>query len=97
MTLTNNSAENITLTAVETAACGRTELHISTMTDGVMSMRPMSDGIDVPAGETVTLEPGGLHVMCLDKPSALEAGDEAQLHLRFEGADDVMISAEIKE
>lgn len=97
MTIANDSAETVTLTAVDTTACGRTELHISTMTDGVMSMRPMSDGIEIPAGEAVALEPGGLHVMCLDKPNALITDEEHRLTLHFDGADSVEISAEIKE
>ena len=97
MTITNDSAETVTLTAVDTIACGVTELHKSTMQDGVMSMRPMSDGIEIPAGETVAFEPGGLHVMCLDKPAELLVGEAHALTLHFDGVERLEISAEIRE
>jgi copper(I)-binding protein len=31
--------------------------------DGIMKMRPLPDRIEIPAGETVELKPGDLHVM----------------------------------
>jgi hypothetical protein len=51
------------------------ELHTHTMVDGVMKMREV-DGIDLPQGETVTLEPGGLHLMMFGF-----ANDEAQTEI----------------
>lgn len=42
---------------------------------GAMTMRAVNQ-IDLPAGEQVTLEPGGLHVMLLDLAGPLEADDE---------------------
>ena len=41
-------------------------------TDGVASMAAMPDGVSIPAGETVTLEPGGLHVMFTGLASPLK-------------------------
>ena len=43
----------------------KTELHLMEMDNGVMKMRPVEDGIDIPAGKTIHLAPGGYHVMLI--------------------------------
>ena len=78
-------------------ACQTIELHETAMSDGVMSMRQLPEGISVPAGTTVSLEPGGLHVMCIGLTSALVDGESAQVELEFENSGIVTVSAEIRE
>lgn len=51
--------------------------------------------IELPAGETVSLEPGGLHIMMLDLPEPLESGDSFELTLDFETADDQVITVTV--
>lgn len=69
------------------------------MGDGEMAMvmREMAGGLPLPAGETVTLQPGGYHVMLLDIAEPLEAGDEIELTLDFESADDLTLTVEVAE
>jgi copper(I)-binding protein len=71
----------------------------SDMTDstaaGMMAMRPVSQ-IDVPAGETVALEPGGYHVMLLELVAPLQTGDAVQLTLTFEDGTTQTVSAEVR-
>ena len=43
----------------------KTELHLMEMDNGVMRMRPIEGGIDLPAGKTIHLAPGGYHVMLI--------------------------------
>jgi copper(I)-binding protein len=86
-----------TLVAVATDACGMTQLHETTMTDGSMSMSEVDGGIAIPAGEGVTLEPGGLHVMCMNVTEPLEVGDTVDLELEFAEAGTVAVTAEIRE
>ena len=86
-----------TLVSAESPACGMVELHESQMTDGVMSMQHLPEGIPVPAGETVSLEPGGLHVMCMNVTEALVEGETADILLRFENSGEVSVSAEIRQ
>jgi hypothetical protein len=64
----------------------------SSTTTPMMEMVPV-DRIDVPAGEVVSLEPGGLHLMMLDLVEPLAAGDELELTLTFEVAGDVVVNA----
>ncbi|HFQ94083.1 MAG TPA: copper chaperone PCu(A)C [Anaerolineae bacterium] len=79
--------------------CGATELHeMYDKGNDVMGMRPVPGGvIDIPAGETVELKVGGLHVMCIDKDRALEIGEEIPIKLTFANAGDMQVTAEIRE
>jgi copper(I)-binding protein len=60
-------------------------------TTPMMEMVPV-DRIDVPAGESVSLEPGGLHIMLLGLVEPLAVGDELELTLTFEVAGDVVVT-----
>lgn len=62
----------------------------------MMQMQPVED-IPVPAGETVSLEPGGLHIMMLDLVEPLEVGTTIEITLTFEQAGDVVVTAEVRD
>ncbi|MBI5030879.1 MAG: copper chaperone PCu(A)C [Chloroflexi bacterium] len=98
MTIRNPGAQADQLTAVKTSACAMTELHESFMgADGVMGMRPVTGGkIEVPAGGSVELKAGGLHVMCMSKKVALDPGVKVQATLTFAKAGDKTIDIEIR-
>jgi copper(I)-binding protein len=73
------------------------ELHETTMTDGVMKMEKLESGIEVAAGDSVELKPGGLHVMFMNIKRDLVPGDEVTLVLRFESGVEQTIVAEVRE
>ncbi|MGA1074407.1 MAG: copper chaperone PCu(A)C [Ilumatobacteraceae bacterium] len=62
-----------------------------------MTMQEMTDGLALPAGETVVLEPGGYHIMLLDLAEPLEVGDEVELTLDLGTADDITLTVEVAE
>ena len=62
---------------------------------GMMTMTPV-DRIELPAGETVSLEPGGYHVMLLELAVPLEAGSTVTLTLSFERAPEQTVDAEVR-
>ncbi|MGA1051031.1 MAG: copper chaperone PCu(A)C [Ilumatobacteraceae bacterium] len=62
-----------------------------------MTMQEMTDGLTLPAGETVVLEPGGYHIMLLDLAEPLEVGDEVELTLDLGTADDITLTVEVAE
>jgi copper(I)-binding protein len=73
------------------------ELHETTAdASGMAAMHPV-DRLDVPAGATVTLEPGGYHLMLMNPTEPLEVGATVEITLRFETAGDVTITAEIRQ
>jgi hypothetical protein len=59
LTIENSGADADRLLAVTSPAAGRIEFHSMSMENGTMIMRPVADGIEIPAGDTVTLAPGG--------------------------------------
>lgn len=68
------------------------EIHETEMTDtGVMKMRPLRDGLTIPAGDTVTLKPGGIHIMVMGLDAALAKGATLPLTLEFEKAGPIEI------
>jgi copper(I)-binding protein len=76
------------LLGASTFAAERVELHSMQMSGDVMRMRQV-EAIDVPAGATVDLVPGGLHLMLMGLRAPLRAGERVLLVLRFEKAGDV--------
>ena len=63
---------------------------------GEMTMREV-ESIALPAGETVSLQPGGYHVMLLDLPAPLELGQTFTLELTFEKAGTVPVEVTVAE
>ena len=59
-------------------------------------MQPV-DSIEIPAGESVELEPGGYHIMVLDLAADLVAGDTVEVTLTFDSGETQKVDAEVKE
>ena len=79
-----NSGGRDRLVSVEAKGIGQASLHQTSMDGGIMRMRALPDGIEIPARGRILLSPSGRHVMIqgLDRP--LVPGSEVQLKLRFE-------------
>ena len=80
---------------VDPGIAGTVQLHGMTMDGVVMRMRERADGIPLPAGETVTLEPGGLHLMFTRLPQGFADGSGFPATLVFEGAGEVTVVFEV--
>ena len=92
-TLTSPAAD--TLLGVSTPASRVAEVHEMTMDGGVMRMRELAGGLPLPAGQPVTLRPGGLHIMLVDLAAPLKAGDTVQLRLSFAHSAPVEVTARV--
>jgi periplasmic copper chaperone A len=79
-------ADRFLSVSVSSEIAGRTEIHEMAVTDGVMRMRPLANGVEVAPGMTAKFEPGGLHVMFLDLKRPLEKGERFKATLNFEKA-----------
>ena len=99
MMITNNADTDDALISASSPACGTVELHESFMNDeGAMAMQPVAGGqIVIPAGSSVELKQGGLHVMCINKLEDFAEGSELELTLQFENAGDLPLNVEIRE
>lgn len=95
LVLRNEGTEPDRLVAATTAASERVELHTHIREGDIIRMREV-DAIDLPAGETVTLEPGGLHVMLLGLRAPLVDGEQFTLALELERAGTIEIEVPVK-
>jgi copper(I)-binding protein len=85
-TVTNCGAAADRLVSGSSPVSERVELHSTTMTDGVMQMRPISEGVSIPPGETVAFAPGGNHAMLVNLKEPLKRGSSIPLALEFQRA-----------
>jgi copper(I)-binding protein len=97
MTIKNTSGSTDALLSATSPAAGMVELH-ETSTDGagMTGMHPVAR-LDIPAGSSVQLKPGGYHFMLMSLTGDLVAGKTIELDLVFEHAGKVVVMAEIRQ
>jgi copper(I)-binding protein len=95
VTLSNESGQPDRIVAAESPVAAKVELHTHMMDDGVMKMRPVA-AIDLAAGETMTMEPGGLHVMLLGLTAPLAEGASFPLTLILERSGSIHVEVAVK-
>jgi copper(I)-binding protein len=83
------------LLAASTDAAQTVDLHAMEIADGLMRMTPLSNGLEIPAGKTVILEPQGTHLMLVNLNHDLRAGDTYQITLTFEQAGDIELDVTV--
>ncbi|MBW7884393.1 MAG: copper chaperone PCu(A)C [Caldilineaceae bacterium] len=97
LTITNSGDAPDRLLGIETGIAAAAELHHTTMDqNGVMRMRPVTEGLEVPAGGQVRLEPGSYHVMLIDLQQNLSVGDRFPVVLHFERSRAVNVESEVR-
>ncbi|MFZ4406295.1 MAG: copper chaperone PCu(A)C [Paracraurococcus sp.] len=67
-----------------------TEIHTHVREGDILRMRPV-EAIEIPAGQTVTLQPGGFHLMLIGLKEPLIQGQAVPVTLRFERAGEVPV------
>lgn len=95
LTLTNTGAGEDRLVAASGAIAARIEIHETTVTDGVARMRPL-DGLLLPPGQTVALEPGGVHLMLIGLSAPLTEGESVPVTLTFEQAGEIEVELAVE-
>lgn len=86
MTLTNKGTAPDRISCVSDDASAQCQIHTMTMENGVMKMRPVEGGLEIKPGESVTLKPGGNHMMFLSLRHPLEQGGTVKATLKFDHA-----------
>lgn len=88
--------ESLRLVAVSTPVAGVAEVHQMTMDGDVMKMRAVEGGLELPAGKTVALTPGGYHVMLMDLKAPLTRDSTVPMTLVFKDARGAESKVELK-
>ena len=98
VTLKNAGTEADTLKSASSPDAAMVEVHEHIHDDnGVMRMRPVEGGVAIPAGATVTFQPGGYHLMLMGLKHNLEEGQTMPLKLSFARAGDVDIQVAVEK
>ncbi|GLK86758.1 hypothetical protein GCM10017653_48280 [Ancylobacter defluvii] len=93
---TGTTPDRLVSVAVAADIAGRAEIHEMSVTDGVMKMQMLPDGIAIPAGGTVALAPGGYHLMLQDLKQPLKEGASFKGTLTFEKAGTVAVEFKVE-
>jgi copper(I)-binding protein len=84
--ITNNGISADRFVGAKSDTSDRVEIHEMSMSDGIMKMRPLPNGLEIKPGETVELKSGGYHLMFMDLKQPLKQGDSFKARLQFEKA-----------
>ncbi|MEP7173532.1 MAG: copper chaperone PCu(A)C [Aestuariivirga sp.] len=94
MTLSNQAAAPDKLVQITTESASAAEVHETVEKDGVATMRPI-ESLEIPAGGSVELKPGGYHIMLMGLKAPLKKGGMIMLKLKFEHAGMVDVMAHV--
>ncbi|MBI3959751.1 MAG: copper chaperone PCu(A)C [Chloroflexi bacterium] len=96
LTLTNQGNAPDRLIGVESAVAAIAQLHQTTMDDaGIMRMRPVEGGLEIPAGGQVVLEPGSYHIMLMNLQQDIVLDDSFDVVLTFEISGPITVAAQV--
>ena len=83
------------LVSVSVPFAARSEIHEMAVKDGIMTMRPLDQGIELPAGKKVEFKPGGYHIMFMELKQQLKQGEMMKGTLTFEKAGTVDVEFKV--
>src|ERR1700737_2544533 len=96
LTIENKGSAPDRLIGGSADVAGKVQVHEMAVNNGVMTMRPLDNGLTIEPGKTVKLAPGGYHLMLLDLKSPLKQGDRLPVTLEFEKAGKVKLSFDVQ-
>ena len=91
LTIRNTGKEPDRLIGGTLAQAGRFEIHESRLEGDVARMRHLPNGLEIKPGQSVTLAPGGHHVMFMGLKAPLKQGERIKGQLTFENAGTVEV------
>ncbi|MBD8877884.1 copper chaperone PCu(A)C [Roseibium polysiphoniae] len=87
----NSGSEADRLVSASSPAAGRTEIHEMAVNDGVMTMRQLENGLEIPANGTAVLKPGSFHIMFMKLNAPITKGQKVPVTLTFEKAGEITV------
>ncbi len=97
LTITNNGTEAVSLIGAETSIANAVELHETTVDANDIARMDRVMEINIPAGESVNLSPGGLHIMLIDLNDHLHEGETITLMLVFADGTEITVDVPVAE
>jgi len=96
LTVRNDDARADRLLSASSPDAERVEIHEMSMTDGVMRMRKLDDGLEIAAKTSTPLKPGGYHLMFIGPKRPFVLGQTVVATLRFERAGTREVTFEVR-
>jgi copper(I)-binding protein len=97
LSISNQGKDSDRLLSVSSNRAGQTQIHRSSVVNGVMQMRALEDGVAIAPGQSVKFMPGGLHVMLIGLKQPLKSGEHFALQLHFEKAGDQQLEVDVQK
>ena len=94
LTLNNGAEAPVRLVAARTDFAGRVEIHESSQVDGMWRMRQL-DALVIPAGGSVTLAPGGAHLMLFGLTQPIREGDSLAITLELDNGETLPVTIDV--
>ena len=96
MMMHNGGAAADRMVSAATDVADHVEIHEMSMDNGVMKMRQLPGGIEIPAGKMVELKPGGYHLMLVGLKQPLKVGETIKATVTFEKAGAVPVELKVE-
>jgi periplasmic copper chaperone A len=96
LSITNTGTTPDRLVSVRSPAAETVQVHEMKMDGNVMRMREVEHGLDIPPGATVTLKPGGFHLMLMGLKGQLKQGATVPATLVFEKAGSIDVELDVE-
>src|SRR5262245_5265108 len=96
MTIRNGDDAPARLTGVASSASERADIHVRSLENGVMSMRPVDGALEIPAGGSVELKPSGMHLMLIGLKQPLTEGTTVPVTLVFDSGERVDVALAVR-
>jgi len=97
LTITNNGKNDDKLIFVTGIISPTIEIHTMSVENNIMKMQEIKGGLTIPAGQSVTLQAGGLHLMFMNLPQQLKDGEKYDVTLVFEKAGEIDVTFNVKK
>lgn len=95
LTLENHTAQDEALVTAEAAVAEAVEIHESVIDNDISRMLRL-DRLPIPAGERVSIDPGGYHLMLVNLNQDLREGDQFPISLRFESGSEIILDVTVQ-
>lgn len=96
LTVSNKGKQSDRLIGGSSPVAGEVQIHTMSMDGGVMRMRQLKNGIEIPAGKSITLKPGGYHLMLMGLKAPLKQGTRVPVTLTFQKAGKVKVELTVE-
>ncbi len=95
MVITNTAGEPVTLVGADSPDFSAVEMHQSMAHQGMMRMMAV-EHLEIAPGKSLTLAPGGYHLMLMEPHKVLKSGDHVLLRLQFDTGEELSVSAVVQ-